>query len=177
MSRLHELQAQLNLPHHQLIQDVATRWNSSFYMLERLLEQRQALVLYATENDAVSTLSAFQWDVMKTIVGLLGPFEEATKFVSKESACISDVIPMLAGLKIRLQKAEDASVKAMKATLLQELSSRFQLNEKPLYTVATLLDPRYKNCFFNEATNAAVITEMKQRLAALMAQSEVASCS
>lgn len=37
--KLAEVQRCHNLPEHQLLQDVATRWNSTFYMLERLYEQ------------------------------------------------------------------------------------------------------------------------------------------
>ena len=34
----------------KLIQDVSTRWNNTYYMLEHLLEQKCALALYVTEN-------------------------------------------------------------------------------------------------------------------------------
>lgn len=33
----------LNLPSHKLIQQVDTRWNSVFYMLNRYLEQEEAV--------------------------------------------------------------------------------------------------------------------------------------
>ena len=169
-SRLHELQAQLNLSNHQLIQDVSTRWNSSFYMMQRLLEQRQALALYAAESvTAVGSLSPNQWDVLKNAVSLLGPFEEATKYVSHASACISDTIPILAGLKKRLQTTEDdTGVKTMKAALLEALCSRFSaIDDNPVYTVACLLDPRYKTRFFSPVLSETVIGEAKAKLAEL----------
>jgi len=45
-SRLHAIQQDIGLPNHQLIQDVATRWNSTYHMLDRLSEQRRAVSLY-----------------------------------------------------------------------------------------------------------------------------------
>jgi len=170
MSRLHEFQARLSLPNHQLIQDVSTRWNSSFYMMQRLLEQRQALALYAAESESlVGSLSPNQWDVLKNAVSLLEPFEEATKYVSLASSCTSDTIPILAGLKKRLQTTNnDAGVKTMKAALLDALCSRFQVvEENPVYTLASLLDPRYKTRFFSPVLCETVIGEAKAKLAAL----------
>lgn len=48
---LSEKQALLNLPHHKLITDVATRWNSAHDMLECFLEQQPAIhaALLSTE--------------------------------------------------------------------------------------------------------------------------------
>lgn len=42
--KLKEVQVQLQLPEHRLIQAVETRWSSVFYMLERLSKQRQAVI-------------------------------------------------------------------------------------------------------------------------------------
>lgn len=41
--RLRDAQTELTLPQHSLLQDVTTRWNSSYYMLERLFEQKRAI--------------------------------------------------------------------------------------------------------------------------------------
>lgn len=42
--KLKEVQTQLQLLEHRLIQAVETRWNSVFYMLERLSKQRPAVI-------------------------------------------------------------------------------------------------------------------------------------
>ena len=48
-ARLHEIQWELGLPEHQLCQDVVTRWNSTFYMLDRLAEQKCVISLFSAE--------------------------------------------------------------------------------------------------------------------------------
>ena len=59
--KLHNIQKELNLPNHLLVQGVLTRWNSTYYMLSRLAEQKRTVSLYITEHsvkiDHLLTLS------------------------------------------------------------------------------------------------------------------------
>ena len=41
--KLTAIQSRLNIDNHKLIQDVETRWNLSFYMLQRIVEQEEAI--------------------------------------------------------------------------------------------------------------------------------------
>ena len=51
--RLSAIQARLDIPHHSILQSVPTRWNSMYAILERALEQKMALALYATEHGGI----------------------------------------------------------------------------------------------------------------------------
>ena len=48
--KLTQIQENMELPKHRLKQDVATRWNSTLYMLESILGQKMALAVYAADN-------------------------------------------------------------------------------------------------------------------------------
>lgn len=81
-----------------VIRDCTTRWNSTFYMLERCLKLKDALCLYANDNN-ISNVSPEEWKAMEYCVTVLKPFEEATRNLSSSHALISSVIPIIYTLK------------------------------------------------------------------------------
>lgn len=106
--KLSEIQKELSLPQHQLVQDINTRWNSTYYMAERLLEQKRSISLYVTDHHTLFNLTLQQWCLMEQCIKLLKPFEEITKITSSGISCISEVIPHVAALKKYLDKDETA---------------------------------------------------------------------
>lgn len=45
-SRLQDIQLEMNMQPKRLQQDVKTRWNSTYFMIESLIEQKHALLLH-----------------------------------------------------------------------------------------------------------------------------------
>lgn len=157
-SALKNIQAELNLPTKKLVQDVQTRWNSTFYMLQRIREQKRALNIYIADNNLDSlSLTANQWALIEPLINLLEPFEEITRLMSLEIALISEVIPTITALNKFLASDEKppnqifAGVGTMKDFLYKEMSRRFDnFYKNKYYVVSTILDPRFKLAFFEK---------------------------
>lgn len=147
-SRLQDIQLQINMEPKRLKQDVKMRWNSTYYMTESLLEQKQALSAYSADHHLPTMLTANQWVLLEKTISCLGQFEEFTRKVSSATASAADVIPRVTVLKRLLSKETeaDSGIKTMKKTLFEAIDKRFSnLEDGPLYTLSTLLDPRYKD--------------------------------
>ena len=43
MDKIREIQKQVGAPENKLIQEVESRWNSTYYMFEKILQQHQAV--------------------------------------------------------------------------------------------------------------------------------------
>ncbi|CAG5034776.1 unnamed protein product [Parnassius apollo] len=132
--KLKSIQQELNLPNHQLVQDVSTRWNSTYYLMERLLEQKRADSLYITDRETLINLTHAQWELLEQCIKLLKPFEEITKITSSGISCISEVIPHAVTLLKYLGKAETAekvpNLVTMRSSLQAELERRFSFDDK-----------------------------------------------
>ncbi|KAL2096795.1 hypothetical protein ACEWY4_006009 [Coilia grayii] len=117
-----------------LIQNVATRWNSTFYMMKSLLENKHALAVFATEHalPARASLTVHQWGLTEKLVTLLAPFEELTKQISSHSSSTADVIPSVVALKRLLSKETeaDSGVRTTKSALLEAVHG--YLSEPPI---------------------------------------------
>lgn len=159
------IQKELNIKTQKLVQDICTRWNSSFYMMLRLLEQKRAISVYLIDSN-IPNLTANQWDILEQLLKLLQPFEEITKITSSGLSCISEIIPHIVTLKSYCTKKSVAEstlkVSIARTSILQGLNRRFEnINCNKKYLLSTLLDPRYKTKFFK---NNVQIETSKQLL-------------
>ena len=74
--RLKTKQQDLKLPKRKLIQDEPTRWNSTFLMMECLLQQQQAVaaVLLESTKTRELLLGAADLTAMEAVVKVMEPF-------------------------------------------------------------------------------------------------------
>ena len=114
-------------------------------MLESIYEQKMVLAAYATEHGGITMLNNNQLDIARKIISTLKPVEEITKIISTSSACISAVILLIKILKKALNKHDDnTGILTMK----NEMLSSLQRQEISELSMATILDPRFKDKFF-----------------------------
>ena len=121
-TRLQTIQTNLGLPTHRLVQDEPTRWNSTLYMLQRIIEQKVALAAYATEYN-IPQLTANQLSICDKVIKVMTPIEEVTKSISADAAAISVIIPF-----VRI------------------IAKSLDINDGD--RGVPLIDPRFKNRFF-----------------------------
>ncbi|XP_053568415.1 E3 SUMO-protein ligase ZBED1-like [Bombina bombina] len=77
--RLKATQKQMGLAELKLKQDVVTRWNSTYYMLIRFSDQKEAIIAtLALVNSSLPTLTLDEWEIIKEVCEILKPFEEVT---------------------------------------------------------------------------------------------------
>ena len=137
----------MGLAEHKLIQDEPTRWDSSYYMLERVVEQRRAISLYDADHGLPEKLSANEWQQADKVVKLLEPFQRVTKELSANDASISQVIPFIETLKEELSSSKDSDlgIKTTKQEMLKFLKSQFgYIYNDDNFVIAILLDPRFR---------------------------------
>ena len=177
MEKLKELQVQLKLPEHKLVSSCPTRWNSTYYMLHRLLEQKSPVsVMCASPGGPRISLSVYEWSILEELVEILQPLEEATRELSAEkTVSCSKVIPLLNAILCKLRKhiydddetqipetQDNHNVKSKEsqevlAEIIDSCNRRWvNYEDDDIYAVSTLLDPRFKEIpFTSRALNRA----------------------
>jgi len=80
----------------RLLQDVPTRWGSTFTMIERFLALQPVVVQAASGFPDLNMLTAAELSTARAIMAILEPFHRATAEMGAEkSTTISKVIPMV----------------------------------------------------------------------------------
>lgn len=167
---LRKIQLESNIPEgniKKVILDVKTRWNSTFYMVQRFLELLPVInqILLNGDNNLDMLIAAEIAD-LRQLENLLKPFECATKEISGEKyITVSKIVPMVNCLSTHLKKFEGTteSITAAKTSLEAEIAKRFGLTEQnSRLAISTLLDPRFKNIHFqNPVACGNAISKLK----------------
>lgn len=160
---LKKCQENLGMKPHKLQNDCATRWNSTFTMVERLYEQRIPVqaVLKDEETTKPSQRKALsikncQWDLMEQLIPVLRPLAKATTIMCGQAHVgLSFIYPVLLNLVDNTLKARESDLVAtrkFKDTVRTALTTRFKLETdglaKSIPITACMLDPRFKQLKF-----------------------------
>ena len=145
---LTKAQQQLNCKELKLLQNVKTRWNSEFYMIHRVYEMKEPLVLALSKIPSLASLSVDEWLMCDELIDLLGPVEALTRTLCGETySTISLLIPILKAITSHLTKMviKCATILKFRACLVKFLAERFEtLETNKIMLVATLMNPRFK---------------------------------
>lgn len=147
----------------KLIQSSATRWNSTIYMLERLVGQRWPIVAVLPDDsitkrsDRYLGLSNEHWALAEELIKILKPFEVATTVLCGEQHSTISCIVLLFGLTKHLEaQDEDSQIPSFsfKSVVMGEMKQRWALDNLDVCSCMVLsdvLDPRFKPLkFINE---------------------------
>lgn len=176
------------------IQDVITRWWSTYSMCQRLLRLKKYFEMMVLAGTLVATmnLTVAQWEIVTLIIKLLQPFMQAQKMLEGEKYVTISLVPTLI-ISLRNQLIaiiddvanEGGHIQAVALRMLEDFNKRwgegahgtiFQEHTTegerrrpkglPILTIlASALDPRFKGLLdFDEDDRIRIRTELKIRL-------------
>ncbi|KAI4799905.1 hypothetical protein KUCAC02_016443 [Chaenocephalus aceratus] len=169
----------MGTPQHKLSQDVPIRWNSSFYMIKRLLEQRWPVTATLSDPEVTKAgkhyldMRADQWSILGDLHQALEPFEQAIVFLSGEAyVTVSVLPPLVKGLQKSTQKAfESAPIATFQTAAAADIASRWKVETtydedgKNVCIFAAALDPRFRKLKFLSTDDILKVKNKLQTLA------------
>ena len=164
---LKQKQAQMGMSCEKLISSCATRWNSTYEMLDRLLKLRWPITAILSDSEVTKVSDRYldlkpeQWKLAEDLVTILELFSVATTFFSyEENVSMSAVFPILYGILDQLgttEISESIIIKQFKETVSSNIIERFELrtlhNAHPMLLTA-IFDPRFKNLTLSRYTDS-----------------------
>ncbi|KAE8241013.1 hypothetical protein A4X13_0g7602 [Tilletia indica] len=143
---------------HTIVRDVATRWNSTFDMIESGLRLWKGIIAY-TERDNTpipknKRLKRTDEDDLRKLFEFLKPISDATlKFSHKDVPTIGEVIGLFEDLDrgfVQIQNKEgEALVWTQAASRAHAVNAKYYglTEQAEVYTLGMLLHPNYRSMF------------------------------
>lgn len=148
LKKLQETQKQMQLPELKLKQDVVTRWNSTYEMLQRIIILKEAIISTLSLTRPDLSLPLEEWEMIKEIVPILKPFYEITIEISAEKSVTLSKVTVLCNLLVSYMSkcySTNDKIISMICVFRRDLNIRFgDLERNALYSDCTILDPRFR---------------------------------
>ena len=168
----------LDLKELQLVQDVATRWNSVFYMFDRLLAVYPAVYasLYQTSHSHL-LLSDDERKNVEDLCKLLSPFEKATRKISQEkqptASLILPYLELFLNKKLASGDRDSSLILKVKKAMKVDLAKRYDNPEqRKLLSVISVLDPKVRTLDWMDEEEKKEVYEELKRLCVSLCPSE-----
>ena len=159
-----------------LQQDVATRWNSTYFMIDSMLENKGPITVVLGDRDATKAAVAMtlelekeDWQLLELLVECLKPFDIATKQMSAELySTLGSVYPLVRGImKRHLNEGEDTEREEIiffKKRVKKAMKRRFNIGyeENCDDIIASVSHPRFKRLKFLEIDANEGVTDSEE---------------
>ena len=165
------------MPEHILITQCQTPWNSTFYLLERIVDFKAPLNAVLSNISSVSGLSSYEWSIVEGYVEALRPLEQGTK---KLPGTRYSTIPMVISvLKSIFDHIKAVDMNDFGNAIIHHINKRWPSYESnSLYSVSTILDPRFKRCGFStELAEETAFIQTLDELYQLHVEASELSCN
>jgi len=155
-----------------LKQDICTRWNSTFLMLESVIENQMAIrnsLILLNRSDLL--LKKSQWNELKFLKDLLEPFYKATNILSTSTSNVySSFVPIILKLQKEIEIIPTGVSEIIKKIYIEMKDNLYyyfsDLMDKNSLMIC-MLDPRFKSLPFiskkerKEVKNQILISLLK----------------
>ena len=144
-----EIQKILNVKQHKIKNESPTLWNSLYYLMDRIVEQREAVTVVLASNEKVNNLQNHECKTAASYVKVLKPFENITSMMSASRyPTLSMIIPILNVLK---QQMDESEMDGFGKEVCKNINERWPDYESNLdLAIPALLDPRFKEYAFTD---------------------------
>lgn len=164
----------------KLIQSVPTRWNSTFFMLERFLKISEFInevIFYLNANgkEAPSMIDPSEMTILREVAEILQPWSDLTSELSAEkNVTASKIIPFIFCINKFIEKFKTTTQIGSNLLKCFKDSAHIRLNKSEqnhMLAILTILDPRFKTDNFGSALNVAkAISHIKTEMTRLLAE-------
>uniref|UniRef100_S4RUE7 BED-type domain-containing protein n=1 Tax=Petromyzon marinus TaxID=7757 RepID=S4RUE7_PETMA len=179
LSQLSVREKEYNIIECPLVVDTPSRWNTTFDMIDRLLELRVPIaavlgdmaVMPSWPSAPMELVMPQQWDMLMELKTLLEPFVHATAFLGSETHVSASTVPVLVKGLIRALEAvhytldgvevvDSPHIQQLKERVKWQLEERWKFPTAPhvdflLYAAA--LDPRFRGLKFLSGPDADAV--------------------